>query len=167
MFIWVQPISRSTKQGLNKLSMQRNYSRVSLFHHIVTSPLSRAHKTAEIIAETIQKPITIIDDLQECHWGVKQGKPVCTDFILEWMNGDTPEGAETAHDFDARIRNALKHALGLSESVLIVAHGGVYCSIQRALFMSLMDIKNSAPVYHRPPENPAHSWLACDVGVEG
>ncbi len=153
--------------GVGQAELAAQWLKDQAIDHVVSSPLARAHKTAEIIAATMQKPITIIDDLKECHWGAKEGQPVDERvFFEQWIAGDTPEGAEAAYDFDARVRSALKHALGLSESVLIVAHGGVYCSIQRALSMSLVNIRNCAPVYHRPPEHPSHPWLVCDVGGE-
>ena len=135
--------------------------------HIVTSPLTRAHKTAEIIAAAIQKPITIIGDLKECHWGVKEGQAVdACEIFDQWITGNTPQGAEAACDFDARVKRGLRQALRLSQSVLIVAHGGVYCSIQRALRSSLSNIKNCAPVCHRPPEHPHHPWFVDDLGEE-
>jgi probable phosphoglycerate mutase len=132
--------------------------------HIATSPLLRAVKTAEIIAEAIQKPITVMRDLKECCWGIKEGLPVDVDAIFDqWIDGDTPKGAETARDFDARVKRGLMDALELSESVLIVGHGGVFCSIQRTLSVPLLNIKNCTPVYHEPPEHPSHPWSLFDL----
>lgn len=154
--------------GVRQAKLAAQWLKDEPIDHIVTSPLIRARDTAEIIAAAIQKPITIIDSLKECHWGAKEGQPVDTRIVFDqWIKGDTHEGAEAAYDFDARVRGALKHALGLSESVLIVAHGGVYCSIQRTLSLSLMNIRNCAPVYHRPPEHPNHPWFVSDVGGNG
>ncbi|MES2607863.1 MAG: histidine phosphatase family protein [Pseudomonadota bacterium] len=153
--------------GVGQAELAAQWLKDQPITHIATSSLSRAVKTAKIIAESIQKPITVIDNLKECHWGVKEGQPVdiCT-FFDQWIDGDTPEGAEAACDFDARVKRGLIHALGLSKTVLIVAHGGVCCSIQRTLSLPLMNIKNCVPICYRPPEHPGHSWSVCGLGGE-
>src|SRR3989338_6420058 len=40
---------------------------------IVTSPLVRAHKTAEIINEHLRVPLLVVDGLKECSLGVLEG----------------------------------------------------------------------------------------------
>lgn len=153
------------QRGIEQSKLAAQWLKDEPIEHIVTSPLSRALKTAEIIAEVLQVPITVIDSLKECDWGNKEGQPVDDHAVFDkWIAGHTHEGAERACDFDMRVKCALKDALNVSESVLIVAHGGVYCSIQRTLSLSLVNIKNCSPVYHRPPEHPRHSWLVHDIG---
>jgi len=41
---------------------------------IISSPLKRAWSTAEIIGNKIHQPITIENNLQECCWGIMEGK---------------------------------------------------------------------------------------------
>ena len=44
--------------------------------HIVSSKLMRASQTAEIIAQTINKPISIAKNIEERYLGSKEGKPI-------------------------------------------------------------------------------------------
>lgn len=132
--------------------------------HIVTSPLSRASKTAEIIAAEIKKPITVIDDLKECYGGNREGKPVDDGTLFQlWLKGESQNESEAVYDFESRIRRGLVKALSLPGSVLIVSHGGVYLAIQRIFGWPLIDLKNCAPLYHQPPDHPNHPWQVCDL----
>jgi probable phosphoglycerate mutase len=46
------------------------------FHHVVSSPLIRAVKTAEIIAAASRKPVSIDTDLIECDFGSFEGQSI-------------------------------------------------------------------------------------------
>ncbi|MDP3371698.1 MAG: histidine phosphatase family protein [Candidatus Paracaedibacteraceae bacterium] len=156
--------------GIEQAKLATQLLKREPINHIITSPLLRAAKTAEIIAKIIEKPITIMEDLKECCWGIKEGMPVDADAIFDqWIDGDTPKGAEAAHDFDERVKRGLKDALALSQQpsqlVLIVGHGGVFCSIQRTLSAPLNNIKNCIPVYYRPPNHAEHSWSLSYCGI--
>lgn len=132
---------------------------------IAASPLKRAAKTAEIIAEAINKPITFIDELKECGWGIKEGQGVDDGTTYRnWLYGQPPEGAESIEEFDKRILSGFQKALGLAEPVLIVAHMGVYMAIRRQLRLPLIALENCIPYYHRPPEHPTHPWFVQDLG---
>jgi broad specificity phosphatase PhoE len=132
---------------------------------IVASPLQRALKMAEIIAEKIQKPITVIDNLKECCWGIYEGNPKAHDtYIQQWLNGAVFDGAETVQDFNLRVISAIKAALEeLPGPVLFVSHGGVYCAIQRILALPDTQVKNCIPIFHRPPEQKSTSWFVCEL----
>jgi broad specificity phosphatase PhoE len=43
---------------------------------IVSSPLSRARVTAEIVAEALGVDVILEPDLREVSWGVQEGKPL-------------------------------------------------------------------------------------------
>ena len=134
---------------------------------IAASSLKRAAKTAEIIAEAINKPVTLIDELKECRWGIKEGQVVDDGTTYKnWLDGQTPEGAETLEEFDKRIRSGFHQALTLTEPVLIVAHIGVYMAIRRQLNLPLMALQNGIPYYHTPPDNPTHPWFVHDLAGE-
>src|ERR1700754_1955827 len=61
---------------------------------IVASPLSRARRTAEIVAESLGLPVIIDSDLREVSFGVQEGQPMSL-WFSEWIGGTcTPEGAE-------------------------------------------------------------------------
>lgn len=152
--------------GIDQADKSIAWLRQEPIAHIATSPLSRATKTAEIIAAKIQKPITVIDDLKECVWGIKEGQPVGLDgldLIEQWLAGKPFEGAETADEFGFRVMRGFKTALTLTGPVLIVAHGGVYCAIQRIFGWPFINLKNCAPLLHCPPEHSTHPWQICDL----
>ena len=131
---------------------------------ITTSPLKRATRTAEIIAEAIKKPITLIEELKECCWGTKEGQAADDQtFFKKWLEGDGPAGAETAQEFEKRVLSGLNQALKLPGPALIVAHGGVYAAIRRHLSLPVVYLHNCMPFYHRPPQHPTHPWFVHDL----
>lgn len=139
--------------------------RKSNIQSIASSPLSRALTTAEIIAETIRKPITIFDGLKECKWGTREGHIKGKyPWLEEWKKGAFIEGAETYAEFVQRVFSAFQKILKLPTPVLIVAHGGVYWAIQEVLSLQKEDIRNCIPIFHRPPEHPNHPWFVCSLG---
>ena len=125
------------------------------FHSIATSPLIRATLTAQIVAENIPTPITVIDDLKECGWGGQEGHPVGDGaFLKHWLKGKLYDGIESFYNFKVRVARGFKAALDLPGPVLIVAHGGVYWAIQDILRLSIQDLPNCAIICHRPQEQP-------------
>lgn len=116
--------SRLTKRG----RLQAAQSARSLpkdIQYIISSPLSRATETAEIIAAQIgfdAKRIKIDERLREYDVGTAEGTPMHAVRSLELV---AFEGAEDPTAFSERIVRALLDAKMLSGTVLIVAHGGV------------------------------------------
>lgn len=116
---------------------------------IATSPLKRAAKTAEVIGQVISCPVTVVEDLKECSWGIMEGKPKGDgEWIHEWRNGGQLEGVEAFSVFTNRVMKGLQQALILQGPVLVVAHGAVYWAIQEALGLPFMDLPNCMPVLH-------------------
>ncbi len=58
---------------------------------------------------------------------------------------------------------ALNLALTLPEAVLIVAHGGVYWAVQKAVSLPFTNINNCVPMFRRPPDQLDHPWFVFDV----
>ncbi|MFH1831849.1 MAG: histidine phosphatase family protein [bacterium] len=139
------------------------------FVSIAVSPLVRAVKTAEIIAEKItqvknisgQVPtnisIQIIDEFKECSWGDVPQMP--EGWVKDWHNHVHIEGLEPWAQLVQRVKIGLDKAFELSGPVLIVAHGGVYWAIQDLLSLPVIEIANCVPVYHRSPMVATESWL--------
>jgi probable phosphoglycerate mutase len=153
------------QKGLEQAEVAAKWLLKEQIEQIVTSPLSRAKKTAEIISAVLQKPITVVDDLKECCWGDREGQPKSDDgFFHRWLNGQPPIGAETVHEFEERVSRGLWKALELTGPVLMVAHAGVYSVIARALGFPNSRAKNCSPYYHRPPEHKGHPWFINDLG---
>ena len=128
---------------------------------ICCSPLSRARCTAEIVNQVLQKPIVYIDDLQEASFGECEGV-VAGDWFSDWFNGITPAGAEPYEEFLLRALRGVNQALEYPGPVLIVAHGGIYWSVQR--FANLPEgrvVPNCQPIYQEPPlDSASEIWHA-------
>lgn len=129
--------------------------------HIVSSPLSRAMETAQIVNTHLGLSITILDELRECSWGSAEGQPLNDNNMIEnWLNGRPPEGGESPIEFEKRIMQGVKKALDLSPHVLIVSHGGVYHTLSRMMAWPSVDLNNCALIFHQPPPSCHHivSW---------
>lgn len=131
------------------------------FASIAASPLQRALKTAQIIGEHFQKPVSIINNLKEACWGVTEGTEKGSWGALElWEEGEFIDGAEFYSAFEQRVRQGLTEALELPGPVLVVAHGGVYRALRKILKLQHQELHNCAIVYHTPPENNNIAWNA-------
>ncbi len=131
---------------------------------ICSSPLSRALATAQIIGDSIAKPVQILDDLAECSWGIQEGQTKST-WYSDWKNErKTPTGAEVYSEFLIRALAGINKALENTGPVLIVAHGGVYWAIQKyAGLGEESDLPHAAPVYHDPIGNKSTLWQASPI----
>jgi broad specificity phosphatase PhoE len=125
---------------------------------VCTSPLARARVTAEIVNETLGRPLVVIDELKECGYGVCEGQ-ARGDWFKDWRRGNTPEGAESYEGFIARALAGLNKALAHDGPVLIVAHAGVYWAIQRYARLERTYLENCCPVRHDPPSEAVPGWI--------
>lgn len=127
---------------------------------IVASPLSRAHETARILNEVLQKPLGLCPDLRERNYGEMEGKSRTELDTLRARAKDEgleseecgypcPAGAETYAGFKTRVIGAFSRALqdAGSENVLFVCHGGVYRVLRRSLMNDAVHSGNVEP-YH-------------------
>jgi broad specificity phosphatase PhoE len=94
------------------------------FERIATSPLSRARRTAEIVARSLNFSGPILDDarLIEFDMGVFTGKPsagLTSDMLL------AAQGTEDPSVFRERVSTALKDYTRMTGNTLIISHGGV------------------------------------------
>jgi len=131
------------------------------FDRIISSPLSRALKTAQIIAEKSGTPIHIVEEFKECSWGILEGQNLLYEPRIQgWEKGAHIESAEHYHDFSHRVLQALNQALAGSDTPLIVSHGGVYRIIQMALGLPHHGLKNCIPIFHNPVKQQDGVWDA-------
>lgn len=120
---------------------------------VVSSDLSRASETADIIARTIGKVPCYTDaGLREFNFGSDQGKPREETFsrhgaaMEAWLAGDFDQPvnplAESPSSMVKRGLQALRSAASRGPSVVVVAHGGLirWCS------MSIVNGGGVAPV---------------------
>ena len=126
--------------------------------HVIASPLLRARKTGEIIAQALHLPLTIMQELKEYSWGKYEGSPIDPELILRWLQGESLEGSENREFFEMRVMTGFKKALSIKGPILIVAHGGVYAVIERAYGWPHKILINAEPLYHEPPQGPDSPW---------
>jgi probable phosphoglycerate mutase len=107
---------------------------------IYASPMQRAHRTAEYVAETLQLPIASIAEIAERRWGALEGQPRAARIA-----GVTPAGAETFEVFAARVLSGLARIDAAAP--LVVAHSGVF----RVLCHVLTIVEQDAPVSNALP----------------
>ena len=128
---------------------------------VVTSPLSRARETAEIIAEALGLDLDVVDGFKERDWGEMAGRS-----YRELMQAQTtPAGAETTEAFSARVLSALEE-VSLAASPLLVSHSGM-CRVLRRCFALTDDRKavpNAVPILFAP--NGTGGWTETILAMQ-
>lgn len=154
------------KTGIEQAKIAAQLLKSHRIEHIISSPLLRAYKTAQIISEVINKPITLLEELKERYLGKKEGKLINkTIHISKWLAEDALLGEEPAQNFQKRVINAIIHTLNQRpEPSLIIAHGGVYCALSSKLNWPLIELKNCQILYHKPQKELLNLWDISDIG---
>ncbi|QYU67724.1 histidine phosphatase family protein [Leptolyngbya sp. 15MV] len=100
---------------------------------IVASPLVRARRTAEIVADALTLPVALDPDLAEVNFGEQEGQPM-GDWYDDWIAGAyTPQGAETFQALLIRAVRGVNAATQRPAPVLVVAHGALFRALRLAL----------------------------------
>ncbi len=97
---------------------------------ICTSPLRRARRTADLVAEALELPVVEIPGLEEFSVGPYEGGTE-GHWLERWRADEAVEGVEPFSAFRRRIGAAVNQALGQPGEVLVVAHGGVFWALER------------------------------------
>lgn len=125
---------------------------------ICHSPLLRAKMTAEIFNEVLNCESVAIEELKEFNLGSYAGKIINT-WFQDWINGSSLPNGELYKEFHHRCILGINKAIDRSNSTLIIAHGGVFWSIESALQLKLgQDLPNCAPTLLKPPIKPNTTW---------
>jgi probable phosphoglycerate mutase len=126
---------------------------------IVSSPLSRARVTAEVVGEVLGLPVATDPDLREVAFGVQEGQKM-DGWFAEWVSGAfTPEGAESFAALRRRAIAAANRATAHPPVVLVVAHGALFRSLRSAMGIEpLPRTQNAVPIFCEPPRNGVSSW---------
>lgn len=92
---------------------------------LMTSPLSRANETAEILNTNLQLPIETNDNLRERCYGKVEGM-LRDERVRLYPNGEYPE-AESRSDVIQRIERFLQFTLKNhhGKNIIVTTHGGV------------------------------------------
>jgi len=128
-----------TDEGRERARGLRERVAGHMFALVLSSPLSRAHETAQLAGLTPQ----LRDDLREFDYGDYEG--ITTAQIREQHPGwylwrDGCPGGETADEVGLRVDRVIEEALGADGDVALVAHGHVLRALaarwveQRAAF---------------------------------
>jgi broad specificity phosphatase PhoE len=126
---------------------------------IVSSPLGRARRTAEVAAGAIGRPVEIDDELAEVNFGDQEGLPM-GDWYDDWIAGTyTPEGAETFAELRERAVRAVNRALARPAPVLVVAHGALFRALRQAMGLEAnVRTPNALPLRLTPPAEGEVAW---------
>jgi broad specificity phosphatase PhoE len=156
------PLNEKGRQQAQRAAYAARHLR---FGTICSSPLSRALETAEAIAHVTGSKISVLDELKECCWGVREGSTKGV-WFENWKAGsEIPDGAEPYSAFLERAVRAINRALQAPGPVLIVAHGGIYWAVQMHALKDLdADLENATIVKHTPP-NERYPWWNSTVLV--
>jgi broad specificity phosphatase PhoE len=132
--------------------------------HIVSSPLTRAHKTAEIINEHLRVPLVTHNGFKERSVGVLEGtvkdKSISS---TDWIYKAPIEKSEPVDEFKRRIATALHEILDPKHTTLIVAHGGVYWAIMEMIGFKEQRSHNCVPYLFIPPIGSQSSWTVLSL----
>ncbi|WP_395679702.1 histidine phosphatase family protein [Inquilinus sp.] len=126
---------------------------------IVASPLRRALRTAEAVAEALGLPVATYPGLVERHWGEWEGRPVAerSSYLM------VPEGGESWEAFRDRAWAACEPILAAGPSpLLIVAHAGIMRVLRARLGLDFAGkgVANGLPMLFTPPETAGLPWRA-------
>lgn len=143
---------------LNSMGEDQSRQARSLFDgidikYICYSPMKRAFRSAEILNEKLRCEMIPIDELKEFNLGDFTGT-IIGDWFDEWINGKNLPRGETFYAFIERAIRGVNTALQHDGPTLIIAHGGIYWAIQRAIDrLDLPDLSNCCLVDFKAPEN--------------
>ncbi|MCC7281235.1 MAG: histidine phosphatase family protein [Acetobacteraceae bacterium] len=126
---------------------------------IVSSPLSRAHDTARVVAERLGLPVELDEALREVAFGVQEGQPMAG-WFNDWVDGRfTPAGGEHFSDLTARAVAAVNRATARDPLVLIVGHGAFFRAVRAAAgLVANVRTKNATPIQMAPPAAGQAAW---------
>jgi probable phosphoglycerate mutase len=158
---------------LNAAGIAQARAAAALLRHrgiaaIVASPLSRAHDTANMVAEVLGVPVELDDGLREVSFGVKERQPMLAQWFTEWVQGiATPDGAETFVELRVRAVAAINRALTRPAPVLVVAHGGLFRAVRAAMGLEPNIRTPNGTPYFCTPGNPWDLTPASDRDTVG
>jgi probable phosphoglycerate mutase len=126
---------------------------------VISSPLSRAKDTANIVAAQLGLPVQEDDDLREVAFGVQEGKPMA-EWFTAWVEGHfTPDGGESFASLTRRAVEVINRCLDQPPVVLVVGHGGVFRALRGAMGQATnVRTRNGVPVWCEPPAGGKGAW---------
>ncbi len=154
------------QEGINQAYHAQKFVRNIACDSIYTSPLKRAHRTAEILCESTDYQLIICNGLMDRAFGELEGSPY--NVLSSATSTELSQDIEKFDEFEIRVLKTVAQIL--QESLcppLIVAHGGVFVILTKYCAGST-DFRsvNCQPFLFRPPEHETHPWFICEIGDE-
>jgi broad specificity phosphatase PhoE len=126
-----------TAKGILQAQQTAEYFQDKSIDEIYSSPLKRAKETADIIAQKLHLPVSIVEQFREVNVGSLEGRPPDAEnwalherILQDWKEGrhesTFPDG-ENYTMLLARMRSGLQEisANKNNKNIIIVAHGGI------------------------------------------
>lgn len=161
------------EEGIRQAHAAKAFVRNEPIARLVSSPLKRAKKTAQIINEALCVDHILHDGLQEGHLGVLVKQVVTDAFkckVDRWVEGkERIEGAEDYQDFIYRVVTAVSETLLSQEGIpLFIAHGGVFRVLSRVMgHRSPFKAQNAELILCDPPSQPqVMAWRIVRINGE-
>lgn len=142
---------------------------------IISSPLGRARRTAEIVRDLIKEkkgitiPMELDDGLREVCFGVEEQQPMGP-WYDQWVLGKfTPEGAESFFELCQRSSEAVNRSIRKAKKgqVLIVAHGGIFRSLRYMMGLKPnVRLANAQPLCAIPPVAGQKAWQLQPIDLD-
>lgn len=143
--------------GLSQAHLLIEQLKGESFSRIISSPLKRAHQTAEVLASAFEVPLELDDRLVERDFGLLQDQPYSALFTHpvtqepDFFRDAYQEFAvEPIYDMMNRVQSFLDDLARQSEpAVLIVAHGGIGYFLEQILRSSdAPHVSDNGQVHH-------------------
>ncbi len=133
--------ARATARALSGLSVEQVYA----------SPVMRAVQTAQILAESLQAPLTVAEALREWNVGIYEGttdptgwdlhRQVQEDWFVHRKFDSKMPGGESFDDIRERfvpfIERLTRNGENLPQRIVLVGHGGLYMAMLPVIFSNV------------------------------
>ena len=147
--------------GIAQAQRVAEWLRAEQWHRVCTSPLSRASKTAEIIAESLAlAELEVREELIERFFGAAEGLPAGPELDAVRLEAGEFLHAETELEVGLRGRDALEqlHERYAGDNLIVVSHGSyIRCTLNQLFDIQAPRINNvGVTLLRRSP----HGWRA-------
>ena len=139
---------------------------------LISSPLLRARRTAEVAAEALQLPLTFDETLKERTFGSFEGQITAEVRATHGLRPAQsiseilPPDAEPWPATKARALEFTERLLGAypTDTLLFVSHGAVFRALYEALGGPRLEAANATPYHFVPPATPGTPWQLETLG---
>lgn len=127
-----------TPKGRLQAQQTAEYFKDKQIHEIYASPLKRTRETAQIIADALDLPVTVVEEFREVNVGALEKQPPSIEnwelhdrIVAEWFFGrhevTFPEG-ENYLTLLQRMRSGLSQVIHnkIGKNIIVVGHAGIF-----------------------------------------